>query len=53
LNIISLSDTGLWRSFPNCWGTNPPTKHSTPNLFCLEEMQAQWMEQKLRKWSNP
>jgi hypothetical protein len=27
-----------------------PIKLSTPNLPCLQEMQAEWMEQRLREW---
>ena len=30
--------------------TNPPTKLSTQNLFCLQEMQSWRMEQRLREW---
>ena len=30
--------------------TNPPTKLSTQNLSCLQEMQGWGMEQRLREW---
>jgi hypothetical protein len=29
---------------------NSPTKLSTPNLSCVQEMQEHGMEQKLREW---
>jgi hypothetical protein len=32
------------------WETKLPMKLSTPNLSCLQEMQGQGMEQRLREW---